>query len=117
MSYIDRHRPAPFGAVTANRATAAFADLANALRRLATRRPATLAALSPTELEDIGLSVADMPARRRPGIFAQAVSAVREWDARRRTVSELERLSDSQLADIGLLRAHIDDLRRGRPLI
>ncbi|HET7410820.1 MAG TPA: DUF1127 domain-containing protein [Paracoccaceae bacterium] len=117
MSYIDRHRPAPFGAVTAHRATSAIGEFATGLRRLATRRYTTLAALSPAALEDIGLSVADVPARRRPGVFARAVAAIRDWDARRRTVAELERLSDTQLADIGLLRAHIDDLRRGRPLV
>ena len=116
MSYIDRHRPAPLGAITTDRATAAIGDLANRLRRLAAPRPTTLAALSPAALEDIGITVADMPARR-PGIFARAVAAIADWAARQRTAAELERLSDTQLADIGLLRAHIDDLRRGRPLI
>lgn len=114
MSYIDRHRPAPFGAVTVDRAATAMGEVGHGLRRLATRGQTSLEALSPAALEDIGLSVADKQAR--PGFFARMVHAIREWDARRRTVAELERLSDTQLADIGLLRAHVEDLRRGLPL-
>lgn len=116
MSYVECHQPAPFGAVPAKKATTAFSTLANGLRRLSGHRPVTVSGLSPTELEDIGLSVADLPTGRVSGAFARVVAAFRDWDARRRTVSELSRLSDAQLADIGLLRVHIEDLRNGRAL-
>ena len=117
MSYIDGNRAAPFGAIAIYRLTSAVAEAADALRHGFARRAPALDAFTPAELEDIGLSVADMPAGRRPGLFARAVAALREWNLRRRTVAELGRLSDAQLDDIGLTRGHIEQLRLGRPLV
>jgi uncharacterized protein YjiS (DUF1127 family) len=115
MSYVDR--PASFGAPAFHRATATFGELLARLRRPAGARVTALSAFSPAQLEDMGLSVADMPARNRPGVLARLVAAFRDWDARRRTIYELERLTDAQLDDIGLTRAHVEELRFGRPLI
>ncbi|MAS42394.1 MAG: hypothetical protein CML46_09550 [Rhodobacteraceae bacterium] len=42
--------------------------------------------------------------------FESLVSAVQTWNARRRTASELAKLSRSQLSDIGLEGVTSDDL-------
>ena len=39
---------------------------------------------------------------------------VRDWLGRRATVARLRRLSDDQLADIGLTRADVAEFARGR---
>lgn len=114
MSYIDGNRPAPFGAITIFRAATALGDLVDSLRRSRARRAAGLTRFTPAQMEDLGLSVGDMTADRRPGILSAVAIALREWDARRRTVAALERLTDSQLDDVGLTRADIEDLRFAR---
>lgn len=110
MSYIDSNRPAPFGAITIFRATNALSDAVDTLRF--PRRSTALAEFSPAQLEDIGLSVADVETRR-PGFLARMVAAFGEWNARRRTIAELSRLSDAQLEDIGLTRGDVYELRFG----
>ncbi len=110
MSYIDGNRPAPFGAITIFRATTALTDAVDLLLGTLGRRAATLASFSPAQLEDIGLSVADVQPRR-PGILARTVSAFADWNARRRTIAELGRLSEAQLDDIGLTRCDVEELR------
>lgn len=116
MSYVDFHRPAPFGATTARQTTAAVHEIANGLRQRFARRPDTLDALGPDELEDIGLSGAARPALHRSNLFAGFVAAVRTRRAQRRTIAMLGRLSDAQLDDIGLRRSEVAALRFGRPL-
>lgn len=44
------------------------------------------------------------------GLFARIVEAVRGYLDRMETRAQLERLSERELADIGLCRADIDDL-------
>jgi uncharacterized protein YjiS (DUF1127 family) len=117
MSYVDGNRPASFDAAAVHRATAAVGEFVARFRRPAPARVTALSAFSPAQLEDMGLSVADMPARDRPGVLSRMVAAFRDWDARRRTICELERLTDAQLDDIGLTRAHVEELRFGQPLI
>ena len=117
MSYVDGNRPAFFDAAAFHRPSAAFSEILARLRRPAGARVTVLSAFSPAQLEDMGLSVADMPARNRPGLLARFVAAFRDWDSRRRTLHELERLTDAQFDDIGLTRAHVEELRFGRPLI
>jgi uncharacterized protein YjiS (DUF1127 family) len=112
MSYIDSRHIAPFGAITLYRAGSLLTDGAAALSVLFRRRRSSLGALSPAELEDIGLSVADLP--EQTGLSAHLWDALRTWHARRRTVMALERLSDAQLDDIGLTRWQVDELRAGR---
>jgi uncharacterized protein YjiS (DUF1127 family) len=116
MSYVDGNRPASFEAAAFHRATATFGEFVAKLLRPARQRATALAAFSPAQLEDMGLSVADIPAPNRPGVLAGLVARFRDWDARRRTISELQRLSDAQLDDIGLTRAHIEELRFRGPL-
>ena len=117
MSHIAGNRPAPFGAITIYRATEALTGAADALRAARMRRGTALAAFSPAQLEDIGLSIADVPAGRRRGTLARLVATIRAWNARRRTIAELERLSEAQLDDIGLTRGQIELLRLGHPLV
>jgi uncharacterized protein YjiS (DUF1127 family) len=114
MSYIDASRnTAPFGAITLYRAGSLLADASAAVAVLVQPARGRLRALSPAELEDIGLSIADLsPARR--GVFAQLVDIFRAWNARRRTVDALGRLSEAQLDDIGLTRWDVEELRAGR---
>jgi uncharacterized protein YjiS (DUF1127 family) len=113
MSYIDTRKTAPFGAITLYRAGSLLTDAAAAFSALFERPSNRLRALSPAELEDIGLSVADLaPARK--GAFAQLTDTFRAWNARRRTVNALGRLSDAQLSDIGLTRWDVEELRAGR---
>lgn len=113
MSYIDTRKTAPFGAITLYRAGSLLADAATAVS-VFFQRPATrLRALSPAELEDIGLSVADLTPRRK-GLASHLVDTFHAWNTRRRTVSALDRLTDGQLDDIGLTRWHIEELRSGR---
>ncbi|SDE64037.1 Uncharacterized conserved protein YjiS, DUF1127 family [Paracoccus isoporae] len=46
--------------------------------------------------------------------FSRAFGGLRNWMARMRTRAELERLSERELYDIGLMRADIDDVVNGR---
>ena len=113
MSYIDTRNKAPFGAITLYRAGSLLTDAAAAVSVLFQGPRTRLRALSPAELEDIGLSVADLaPARK--GLVAHLAGAFGAWNARRRTVNALGRLSDAQLDDIGLTRWDVEELRAGR---
>ena len=47
--------------------------------------------------------------------FAHFTQAVREWRERNRARHELQRLSDRDLADIGLTRSSIESAVRGDP--
>lgn len=47
--------------------------------------------------------------------FATITQAVRNWRERNRARHELQRLSDRDLADIGLSRCAIDSAARGDP--
>ncbi len=47
--------------------------------------------------------------------FAHFTQAVREWRERNRARHELQRLSDRDLADIGLSRSSIERAVRGDP--
>ncbi len=113
MSYVDNRHAAPFGAITLYRAGSLLTDAATAVPMLFARRGHGLAALTPAELEDIGLSVADLPAPGK-GLFGHVRDAVRGWNARRRTIGALGRLSDAQLDDIGLTHWDVEELRAGR---
>ena len=113
MSYIHTRNTAPIGAITLYRAGSLLADAATAVSVLFQRPGTHLRALTPAELEDIGLSVADL-APRRKGLAADLADTFRAWSARRRTVSALDRLTDTQLDDIGLTRWHVEELRAGR---
>ena len=110
MSYIDTNRQAPFGAITIFRATTALTGAVDMLTGILTRRTTTLATFSPSQLEDIGISLADLQPRR-PGILSRAAAAFADWNARRRTIAELGRLNDAQLDDIGLTRCDVEELR------
>jgi len=116
MSFIDRHHQAPFGTATNDRMIQPFGPFSDRVRKPANARHEA-AELGSAPLDSIDLTVASFAPMRRPGILARAAAAYRNWNARRRTVAELERLTDSQLADIGLMRAHVEDLRRGRAVI
>lgn len=116
MSYVDGNRTAPFGAITIYRVISVLADGADRLWGAVASRAVALSAFSPAQREDIGVAADHLRADRTAGFLASAAFAVREWDARRRTVAELSRLSDAQLDDIGLTRGDVDALRSGRPL-
>ncbi|MDO5641016.1 MAG: DUF1127 domain-containing protein [Paracoccus sp. (in: a-proteobacteria)] len=47
---------------------------------------------------------------RHEGFFARLTETLRVWALRRETRAELERLSERELADIGLSRADISDV-------
>lgn len=114
MSYVETHRPAPFGATTAQET---MSEIRNRLRQLTARPLNALATLGPDDLEDIGLNGADRSAWTRPDLFTRLAASWQRWHSRRQTIIELERLSPRQLEDIGLRRADIDDLRMGRPIV
>jgi uncharacterized protein YjiS (DUF1127 family) len=111
MSYMEPRHTAPFGAITLYRAGSALVD---AFAIFGRRRATPLDRFSPAELEDLGLSIADLPRELRPGLLDQFVGRVRAWNARRRTLAELSRLNDAQLDDIGLTRWHVQELGAGR---
>jgi uncharacterized protein YjiS (DUF1127 family) len=114
MSYVDGPRNgAPFGAITLYRAGSLLTDAAAAVYAYFGRPRTELARLTPADLEDIGLSVADLPPPGK-GLFGHVAETVRAWNARRRTVDALGRLNDSQLDDIGLTRWDVEELRAGR---
>lgn len=113
MSYIETRKTAPFGAITLYRAGSLLTDAAAAVSVMFQPARSRLRALSPAELEDIGLSVTDL-APQRKGMLAHLADAYRSWRARRRTLQALGRLSDAQLDDIGLTRWHVEELRAGR---
>ena len=113
MSYIDSRNKAPFGAITLYRAGSLLTDAAAAVSALFDRPRSSLTRLSPAELEDIGLSVADLPAPPK-GLLGHVADVVRAWKIRRRTIDALGRLSDAQLDDIGLTRWDVEELRAGR---
>lgn len=114
MSYMEPRASAPFGSITLYRAGSVLSDAIALLTGARRARP--LVRLSPAEMEDLGLSLADLPEIGRTGIVAQIAAGYRAWNARRRTIAELSRLSDAQLDDIGLTRWHVEELRAGRPL-
>lgn len=116
MSFIDRHNPAPFGSETSNRMIEPFGPFSNRTLKAGNRNRDAVTSVGLADLGGID-TVAGFAPMRRPGLLARAAAAYRSWDARRRTVAELERLTDNQLADIGLMRAHVEDLRRGRAAI
>jgi uncharacterized protein YjiS (DUF1127 family) len=113
MAYMDSGRPAPFGSIAIYRATSVASDAAARVERWFGRRDSELSRLTPAELEDIGLSVADIAAPRR-GFFDYLADSLRAWQARRVTLNALGRLTDAQLDDIGLTRFHVEELRAGR---
>lgn len=117
MSFIDRNHPAPFGTETNDRMIQPFGPFSDRVRKTSNGQRDAVAPLGSAELDSIDLTVASFAPMRRPGLLARAAAAYRNWDARRRTVAELERLTDSQLADIGLMRAHVEDLRHGRAVL
>lgn len=118
MSFIDRNHPAPFGTETNDRMIQPFGPFSDRARKTADDQRSAVAPLGTAGLVgSIDLTVASFAPMRRPGLLARAAAAYRNWDSRRRTVAELERLTDSQLADIGLMRAHVEDLRHGRAVI
>ncbi len=112
MSYMEPRRTAPFGAITIYRASSALTGAFDAI--FGARRATPLDRFSPSELEDLGLSIADLPREFRPGLLEQAVGLFGAWNARRRTISELSRLNDAQLDDIGLTRWDVAELSAGR---
>jgi uncharacterized protein YjiS (DUF1127 family) len=56
------------------------------------------------------LGVCYEPSQHAPGWMARAVATVREWRQRAKGRSELGRLDDRMLRDIGLSRAEADYL-------
>lgn len=112
MSRMEIRTAAPFGAITLYRAGTALNDAIELLT--GGRRTRPLARLSPAEMEDLGLSIADLPSGRGD-LVGHIVASLRAWSARRQTIAELGRLSDAQLDDIGLSRWHVEELRAGRP--
>lgn len=112
MSYMEPRRTAPFGAITIYRAGSALTDAFDTV--FGARRGTPLGRFSPAELEDLGLSVADLPDERRTGMLDGIVGIFRAWNARRRTIAELSRLNDAQLDDIGLTRWDVAELSAGR---
>ncbi len=112
MSYMEPRRTAPFGAITIYRVGSTLTDAFDAV--FGRRQATPLGRFTPSELEDLGLSVADLPGERRGGLIDQMVGVVRAWNARRHTLAELGRLSDAQLDDIGLTRFDVEELRAGR---
>ena len=71
MAMIDTARPAPFGAITAYRATELFSNVVFKIRERieAYRTAQALARLSPRMLDDIGITEADVLAYRNNGRF------------------------------------------------
>jgi uncharacterized protein YjiS (DUF1127 family) len=112
MSYMEPRRTAPFGAITIYRAGSALNDAFDLI--FGGRRRTSLGRFSPAELEDLGLSVADLPAEPRTGLLDKVAGVFRGWNARRRTLAELGRLNDAQLDDIGLTRWDVEELSAGR---
>lgn len=117
MSFIDRKNPAPFGTETNDRMIKPFGPFSDRVRKTSNEQHEAASPLNSAELDSIDLTVASFAPMRRPGILARAAAAYRKWDARRRTVAELERLTDNQLADIGLMRAQVEELRHGRAVL
>ncbi|MEM9061990.1 MAG: DUF1127 domain-containing protein [Pseudomonadota bacterium] len=112
MAMIDNAQKVPFGAVSTYRISSALYGVAEDVLSWNARR--TMAAefrkLTPTELEDIGLSAASAD-MKDAGFFGRIVARIRHKVDTMRTVRELDRLSPKLLDDIGLTRAHVEFMR------
>lgn len=112
MAMTYNAQNAPFGAISTYRVTSALYGVADDVHAWNARR--TMAAefhsLTPSELEDIGLTAASKDARQR-GIFGRFTGWVKgKFDAYR-TAQELARLNPKLLDDIGLTQADIERVR------
>ncbi|KGJ11956.1 DUF1127 domain-containing protein [Paracoccus panacisoli] len=54
-----------------------------------------------------------LPAASRPGLLSRLGAAFAHWAEVRETRSQLNRLTDRELTDIGLSRADIEHVARG----
>lgn len=119
MSYMDSNNQAPFGSIAIYRAIEATGEVSRGLRARFRRRAPSAGAFSSAQIADASVSVINSaaPDARRPGRLGRAVAALHDWSARRRTLAELDRLTEAQLEDIGLTPGHVEDLRRGQPLV
>ncbi|MEM7683780.1 MAG: DUF1127 domain-containing protein [Paracoccaceae bacterium] len=112
MAMIDNAQKVPFGAVSTYRISSALYGAADDVLTWNARR--TMAdefrKLTPAELEDIGLSAASAETAQ-PGFFGRLVARISDKLDAVRTLSELDRLSPKMLDDIGMTRAHVEDMR------
>lgn len=113
MAMIDTAHRAPFGAVTIFRTSSALLDVATAFRDRQERRATSnaLAAWSPNQLEDIGLTIADIEPRSR-GWADRVVAWFRASIEAAQTARELSALSPRMLEDVGMTLADVDRIKR-----
>ena len=117
MAMIDTAQKAPFGAVTIHRVTAGLSSLGQTIREYNARREteARLLELSPTQLEDIGLSQADFVER------STLIGRIYDWMRDRWEVAETARMLSSldarQLDDIGLTEGDVLRYRQASGLL
>ena len=112
MAMTYNAQKVPFGAISTFRVTSAlFGVVDDALTWNARRTMAAeFRSLTPSELEDIGLTAAAKDVKA-PGIFARIAGWVEEKLEARRTAEQLARLNPKLLDDIGLTRGDVEAYR------
>ena len=112
MAMTYNAQKAPFGAITTFRITSALSSVVDDILAWNARRAmaAKFSALTPRELEDIGLLAA---AREddRPGVFARIAAWAQDKVDNARTAHQLSSLSPEMLEDIGMTTADVDAFR------
>ena len=112
MAMTDNAQNAPFGAISIYRITSALTGVVGGIQKWNTRRTmeARFSALSPRELEDIGLLAAAKD-ENRSGIFGSVVAWVQAKIDAAKTARQLSALSPQMLNDIGLTQADVEAIR------
>lgn len=112
MAMTYNAQKVPFGAVTTFRITSALIRVAGDILSWNTRRrmAAEFGALSPSELEDIGL-IAAAKDDARPGFVARFVARMQDKIDNAQTAHQLSALSPKLLEDIGMTPADVDAIR------
>ncbi|MEM7424264.1 MAG: DUF1127 domain-containing protein [Pseudomonadota bacterium] len=113
MAMTYNAQNAPFGAVSVYRVSSALYGVAQDALAWQARRTALaeLQRLTPNQLEDIGLSLADVN-RSGSGFFARSIERIKDAVERIRAARELSLLSPRLLDDIGMNEADVDRIRR-----
>lgn len=112
MTINNTMQRVPFGAVSIYRAVASLNHAVEAMTAaLAPRRTVGLEGMTPAQLEDIGLPLANVE-KDGPSIVSLWINRFVEWRDMQRTVTVLRGLSERQLDDVGLTDADLYRMER-----
>ncbi|MEM9139339.1 MAG: DUF1127 domain-containing protein [Pseudomonadota bacterium] len=116
MALIDNAHKAPFGAITVYRFVSGVEALTADFTAWQRQRKSLtkLAAMTPAELDDMGLTVADAQVlnEQGPSLFAWLGNKLAERRDAARTARALATLSPRMLEDVGMTEADVEGYRR-----